>query len=98
MAALRSVDRRATFTRGIQGLDIGHRRRRPVLVDDIDAQIADDGIAECQGQQRDGEKRHADNERQRDAVTPDPQRFAHRDIDESRAERRRHQGRLFQSA
>ncbi len=84
--------------RGIQGLDIGHRRLRVVLVDDIDTEVADDGVAEGERQQHDGEKRHADHERQGDAVAPDPQGLAYCDFDEPRTERSRHQGRLFQSA
>ncbi len=84
--------------RRVQGLDVGNRCLRAVLIDDVDPQIADDGVAESQRQQRYGDNRHGDHERQRDAVMPEPAELAHRDADEPRTERRRHQGRLFQSA
>ena len=55
-------------------LDEGLRGLRAVLVDDVDPEIADHGIAEGGGQQRKGNQRDAEDEQQRDPVAPDPDR------------------------
>ena len=55
-----------------QGLDIVHRCRRAVAIDDGNPEVADHGAAERPRQQGEGDEWHADHKEERQAVAPHP--------------------------
>ena len=76
--------------RGGDRLHINKRSRGAVCVDDGDPKIADDSIAECQGQNGEGDDGNQDGQNERHAVAPHPAQLACCDQKQSRLWRRSH--------
>ena len=71
-------------------LDVGERRRRAIGVDDRDPEIADDRVAEGQGQDGEGDHRNDDRQDERDLVAPHPAQLPRGDAQQSRPRRPLH--------
>ena len=76
--------------RGGDRLHIDERGGGAVGVDDGDAKIANDRIAECQGEYGEGEDGNEDGQNERDAIAPHPAQLASCDQKQSRLWRRSH--------
>ena len=69
--------------RGRQGLNEQPRSRRVVHVDHDDIKSADDGGAEREAEQREGDHRHAEQQEARHRIAPDPANLPRRNRKQS---------------
>ncbi len=79
--AVDSVPERSTILRGLRGRDIFHqrtRRIRPVLVDNGDTEMPDDGMTEDGGENHERKQRHAEDQQQRHTIVKQPVRTPRR--------------------
>ncbi len=75
---------------GIDRLHEDRRRRRPIGIDDDDAEIAHDGAAERQGENDEGDQRDTGDQEPSDAVASEPAQLSCRDGDQPRMGQRLH--------